>query len=216
MENDRRLGREDWMRAARLALLHTGPDSVRVEKLARTLNVTKGSFYWHFKDRNEILEALLREWEEETATLTRDALAHPDPREGLRHLLEIIKTTVVLSERGEAPSDAAMFAWASMSADVARRVNQVERQRLQFFTQLTGKPDRAELAYYAYLGFITRRRRVPAAAAGFPLLAEMLFDLLAGSSSARFLARSKSKSISKAKAKSKRRHEKTSLSSSVR
>jgi len=74
MENDRRLGREDWMRAARLALLHTGPDSVRVEKLARTLNVTKGSFYWHFKDRNEILEALLREWEEETATLTRDAL----------------------------------------------------------------------------------------------------------------------------------------------
>ena len=168
------------MRAARLALLHTGPDSLRVEKLARKLKVTKGSFYWHFKDRNEILEALLSEWEEETAILAAEALANRNPELGLRGLLETVKKTVVLSERGEAPSDAALFAWASMSAEVARRVNQVELKRLQFFTQLTGQPDRAELAYYAYLGFITRRRRVPAAAAGFPLLAEMLFDLLTG------------------------------------
>ena len=166
------------MRAARLTLLNSGPDSVRVEKLARELKVTKGSFYWHFKDRNEILEALLGEWEEETDILTAQALGNRDAKQGLRGLLEIVKKTVVLSERGEAPSDAAIFAWASMSTEVARRVNQVERKRLQFFTQLTGKPDRAELAYYAYLGFITRRRRVPAAAAGFPLLAEMLFDLL--------------------------------------
>ena len=180
MEQERRLRRQDWMRAARLALLNSGPDSVRVEKLARKLDVTKGSFYWHFKDRKEILEALLSEWEEETATLTAVALANADAEQGLRELLDTVKEAVVLSERGEAPSDAAMFAWASMSTDVARRVNQVERKRLQFFTQLTGRPDRAELAYYAYLGFITRRRRVPAAAAGFPLLAEMLFDLLTG------------------------------------
>src|SRR5215471_7820685 len=180
MEHEPRLGRQDWMRAARVALLNSGPDSVRVEKLARDLKVTKGSFYWHFKDRNEILEALLSEWEEETAILTAEALASSDAEQGLRGLLETVKKAVVLSEHGEAPSDAAMFAWASMSEEVARRVNQVERKRLHFFTQLTGRPDRAELAYYAYLGFITRRRRVPAAAAGFPLLAEMLFDLLTG------------------------------------
>jgi AcrR family transcriptional regulator len=153
---------------------------VRVEKLARGLQVTKGSFYWHFKDREEILEALLSEWEEETAMLTAEALSTPDRRQGLRRLLDNVKEAVVLSERGEAPSDAAMFAWASMSQDVARRVNQVEKKRLHFFTELTGRPDRAELAYYAYLGFITRRRRVPGAAAGFPLLAEMIFDLLVG------------------------------------
>lgn len=166
------------MRAARLALLNGGPDAVKVEKLARDLDVTKGSFYWHFKDRQEILEALLSEWEEETRTLTAEALSKPDAKQGVRGLLETVKSAVVQSERGEAPSDAAMFAWASMSPEVARRVNQVERQRMLFFTQITGRPDRAELAYYAYLGFITRRRRVPAAAAGFPLLAELLFDLL--------------------------------------
>lgn len=187
------------MRAARLALLNSGPDSVRVEKLARKLSVTKGSFYWHFKNRKELLEALLSEWEEETATLIAAALTNRDAEQGLRGLLETVKKTVVLSEQGEAPSDAAMFAWASMSTDVAQRVNQVERKRLQFFTQLTGRPDRAELAYYAYLGFITRRRRVPAAAVGFPLLAEMLFDLLTGRHALR-----KTKSISR-----KKRHEAT-------
>ena len=59
MVNRSRTG-ADWLKAARLALLHRGPDAVRVEPLARGLGVTKGSFYWHFKDRNALLEALLR------------------------------------------------------------------------------------------------------------------------------------------------------------
>ena len=63
MERD--LEREDWLRAARLALLRGGVEAVRVEKLARDLDVTKGSFYWHFKDRDELLDLLLREWESE-------------------------------------------------------------------------------------------------------------------------------------------------------
>ena len=42
------LGKSDWLRAARLALLHGGVEAVRVERLARDLHVTKGSFYWHF------------------------------------------------------------------------------------------------------------------------------------------------------------------------
>jgi len=56
---DRDLGQDDWLRAARLALLRGGVEAVRVEKLARDLGVTKGSFYWHFKDRDELLELLL-------------------------------------------------------------------------------------------------------------------------------------------------------------
>ena len=58
---DRRT-RDHWLRAARLALLHNGPEAVRVEPLARDLGVTKGSFYWHFRDRGALLEALLVEW----------------------------------------------------------------------------------------------------------------------------------------------------------
>ena len=77
------------MRAARLALLHRGADGVRVEVLAHELGVTKGSFYWHFRDRADLLEALLVEWEEETGLLT-DALRQSNPR---GQLPAILRTT---------------------------------------------------------------------------------------------------------------------------
>ena len=67
---DDRLGKDDWLRAARRALLIRGPNGVRVEPLARDLGVTKGSFYWHFSDRDDLLEALLVEWEQETSLLS--------------------------------------------------------------------------------------------------------------------------------------------------
>jgi len=192
------------MKAARLALLRGGVGAVRAEKLARDLHVTKGSFYWHFKDVSDVLDSLLLEWEEETATLFNRALEHPDPHQGLRGLLEEVQRGVMLSERGEAPSDAAIFAWAAVSAPVAKVVNRVEKQRIQGLVRISGRPDRAELAYYAYLGFIMRRRRVPEAAEGFPLLAATMLDLM--------LPQSK---LSRSRAKSKRSYEKTTVHSAA-
>ena len=70
------------MRAARLALLNGGPSAVRVEILARELRVSKGSFYWHFKNRKALMEALLREWEEEKSALF-DLLGRRNLRQAL-------------------------------------------------------------------------------------------------------------------------------------
>src|SRR5262249_42932087 len=109
---DDRLGREDWLRAARRALLARGPEGVRVEPLARDLGVTKGSFYWHFGDRADLLEALLVEWEEETALLS-DALRIAAPRAELPAIIAELNRRNLASERGESPSDAAIFAWAA-------------------------------------------------------------------------------------------------------
>jgi AcrR family transcriptional regulator len=173
-----RLGKSEWLRAARLALLHGGPGAVRVEQLARTLGATKGSFYWHFKDRNEILEALLREWEEETTALTAQALEKPAAREALLSILEEVKQRVFLSEKGEAPSDAAMFTWASVSSEVRKRVNKTEKRRLELLTRLSGDPDRAEYAYLALVGFLMRRRRVPELSKSFSLFANTAAEFL--------------------------------------
>jgi AcrR family transcriptional regulator len=175
---DPRLKQKDWLRAARLALRRGGPDAVRVERLARDLNVTKGSFYWHFKDRDELLEALLREWEDETSMLLGNALASSNVREAVVSLLDEVQRRVILSEQGGCPSDAAIFAWASMSPEVAVRVNRIEQRRIDMLTRLTGRPDRSELFYYAYLGFIMRRSRVPAVTESFPLLAAMMSEVL--------------------------------------
>lgn len=167
-----RLGRDDWLRAARLRLLRGGPDAVRVEPLARDLGVTKGSFYWHFTDRADLLEALLVEWERET-TLLSDALRTTDPRGELPAIIAELDRRNRASERGESPSDAAVFAWAASDPAVARRVNSVEQERMELFRALTGTTALADLFFYAYHGFLLRRRRVPSASGDFESIAKL-------------------------------------------
>jgi AcrR family transcriptional regulator len=174
---EKTLGREDWLRAARLALLQGGVEAVRVEKLARALKVTKGSFYWHFKDREELLELLLREWESELQEL----IGQPGTAGGaqdLHSLLEVLVERARQSEEGKVPSDAAIFAWASVSPEVARRVNRAEQERLDFLKQWSGMPERMELLYLAWLGFVARGQRVPALRQRFPEIARAMIELV--------------------------------------
>jgi AcrR family transcriptional regulator len=176
MEQER-LGKADWLRAARSALLHGGPVAVRVETLARTLKVTKGSFYWHFKDRQELLEELLLEWEAETSLL-RDLLARGDFRAGLRDFFDELQRRVISSEKGDSPSDAAIFAWAAVSPKVALRANREEKKRIALLVEAVGDPGLAEYIYLAYLGFLVRRRRVPEAAKTFSRMAALSSELM--------------------------------------
>ncbi len=65
---------EDWVRAATQVLVDHGIDHVRVDVLAGELAVTRGSFYWHFRDREDLLRRVLQAWREETTVqLTRRA-----------------------------------------------------------------------------------------------------------------------------------------------
>lgn len=59
----RQLGREDWIAAGATALATRGAPGFRVEAVARSLGVSKGSFYWHFRDRNAWRDAVLGWWE---------------------------------------------------------------------------------------------------------------------------------------------------------
>jgi AcrR family transcriptional regulator len=165
---EEKLGRADWLNAARLALLLGGVEAVRVEKLARSLGVTKGSFYWHFADRGELLEALLKEWEDE-ADLLVGAAGVPGGG-GLAQLLRQIETRLLASERGEVPSDAAIFAWAGTDPAISARVAAAEEERVAFVATLMGSREQAELFYMAYLGFVLRRRHAPDASRLFTLL----------------------------------------------
>jgi len=158
------------MLAARHALLEGGPGAVRVEPLARSLKVSKGSFYWHFKNREELLECLLREWEQEKISLFH-LLQEPDFGKALDAFYRELGRRVRISERGEWPSDAAIFAWASVSPKVAKRANREESARLRLLKQWIGNDEIAEYTYMAYLGFLLRRRRSPSSARNFPILA---------------------------------------------
>jgi CubicO group peptidase (beta-lactamase class C family)/AcrR family transcriptional regulator len=177
MENSLRLSKTDWLKAARLALLHNGHDGVRVEPLARDLGVTKGSFYWHFKDRNDLLEALLKEWEEETDILLEN-LGELDPHRAFEKILEEVKRRTFASEKGEWPSDVAIFTWAQFDPEVAKRVNKGEEVRMGLLRNFAERTEMADFFYYAYQGLLFRRRRVPQAVKDFDMLAEIALELM--------------------------------------
>jgi AcrR family transcriptional regulator len=161
-----RLTRDGWMQAARLALLESGPDAVRVEPLAATLGVTKGSFYWHFTDRQALLDALVSEWEAERDLLVHRLTAERGPA-ALRQVIAFTESRIGAGDRGEIPSDTAMFAWAAMDPAVGERVNAAEAERIALVQRVVGDPELGEFLYLAYLGFMMRRRRVPEATAFF-------------------------------------------------
>ncbi len=180
MERD--LGKQDWVRAARLALLRGGVEAVRVERLSRDLGVTKGSFYWHFEDRKELLEILLREWEEELPGEIIPLLSGRRGRKALLSLIRMLVRRVPLGEKGLLPSDAAVFAWAAVSPEVALRVNRAERRRIRLLKNIIGDSQRVEFLYLAWLGFVARGQRVPASRKRFPQIARMMLESFASKS----------------------------------
>ncbi len=85
-----RLGRDDWLDAARDAVVAGGFDAVRVLSLADALGITRGSFYWHFADHAELVSALIARWRERELEADRalEARASDDPVEDLLRLLD--------------------------------------------------------------------------------------------------------------------------------
>jgi AcrR family transcriptional regulator len=173
---DSKLAKSHWLRAARLALLRRGPNEVRVERLARDLRVTKGSFYWHFKDREDLLEHLLREWEADFSSILSKLRGLRGPK-ALALLVHLTVKQALLGQEGMVPSNAAMFTWASVSPKVARRVNREEKKRIGLLRRIVGNSERTELLYLVWLGFVARGQRVPSSRNRFPRIARTLLDL---------------------------------------
>lgn len=66
MQNDasrQRLDEDDWLSAAYDVLTESGVEAVKIMPLAKRLGVARTSFYWHFKDREALLEAMIQRWE---------------------------------------------------------------------------------------------------------------------------------------------------------
>lgn len=128
----RRLGPQDWIDAARRALVDAGPAGVAVEALAKRLGVTKGSFYWHFKDRAALCEALVADWERATARAVMAALESA-PGGAKARLTSVISSPAV---RAQAGLEAAVRGWALTDADVARAVRAADARRQELLAAL--------------------------------------------------------------------------------
>ena len=119
MSKTERLNREDWVRGALEILVTAGVSGVKIVPLARRLGATSGSFYWHFKNRRELYDALLDYWEREMTDAAIEAAKHFDgtPEERIWRLMEQVMTA------GMARYDLAFWHWGQADA-VAQTVFQ--------------------------------------------------------------------------------------------
>jgi AcrR family transcriptional regulator len=154
------LNRAGWAAAALEAIAQQGNLELSVESLARELGVTKGSFYWHFRSRGELVLAAVELWEERGTTQVIEALrAVMDPRERLRALFAL-----AFERARQLTAEGSLF--ASADPAVARIVRRVSKRRLSYLVETYRQAGmrRAEaerwalLAYSAFVGALTISR----------------------------------------------------------
>lgn len=155
---NQRLTREDWIAVARKVLVKSGIDDVKIDRLAKRMKVTRGSFYWHFKDRQALLDALLDDWRgrnlrEIKQIADRWATTPLD-------FVEVVR--IWLGEDPIVPQfDTAIRAWARKSTSVARLVHETDEAWVELlrghFTRMGLGADeslvRARVVYFHQIGY---------------------------------------------------------------
>jgi AcrR family transcriptional regulator len=156
----------DWAEAALQLIAEQGLSALTVSALAARLGVTKGSFYWHFHGRSELLAAALAGWEQRATT---DAMRGLDAVTNARRRLELM-----LDAASQPPRSRSLYAALAEAADdpVVRRVlDRVASARIAYlercysnlgFSPALGK-SYAVLAYAAYRGLLQLAHEAPAA-----------------------------------------------------
>jgi AcrR family transcriptional regulator len=123
-----------WLQAARETLVDHGIDAVKVDRLARQLGVTRGGFYHHFTDRDDLLSRLLQDWLATVVFVAEEPVpANPG------HALAAIDVLVerLIQEDGYDPRfDLAVRAWAHADPRTAEVVQRVDARRLEALTRI--------------------------------------------------------------------------------
>jgi AcrR family transcriptional regulator len=131
------LDADSWLSAAFHVLARNGVEAVRVEPLAKSLRVTKGSFYWHFKDRSALLDAMLLSWRQRATLrvidrLERGSISATDRLKQLFALTRVNSSTA----HDRADVEAAIRLWGRSDAKAAGAVQEIDRLRLGYIKGL--------------------------------------------------------------------------------
>ncbi len=114
-----------WVDAAYERFRHEGLAGVRVEAVARDLGATKGSFYWHFADRRELVDAVMARWEvQETDRYIAEVGVELDPRRRIEALVAMVG-------QRRPPGEDRLY-MAAVAEGVGDVVARVTRRRIDF------------------------------------------------------------------------------------
>jgi AcrR family transcriptional regulator len=149
-----RLTRSAWLDHGLRILARQGADALKVGALATGLNVSRGSFYWHFKDISEFRLQLLQRWQERTTDQVIEGI--DTSIVGAARLTHLMK----LAFNEDRSLDRAIRAMASTDTDVAKMVASVDARRVGYMAKWLIEAGvesqralpRAEFLYWAYIG----------------------------------------------------------------
>lgn len=152
------LSTDDWIRIGRETLIREGIVAVKIDRLAKIAGVTRGGFYWRFKNREELLDALIKDWRDRNTTpMLRVLHSDAPPAKRMRDLSELY-----IEGRGfDEAYDGAVRAWATLSPQVAEIVRAVDTIRLEGFEALFRDAGfdadeamiRARITYFHQVGY---------------------------------------------------------------
>jgi AcrR family transcriptional regulator len=149
-----RLTRSAWLDHGLRILARQGADALKVGALATGLNVSRGSFYWHFKDISEFRLQLLQRWQERTTDQVLEGIdASAAGAARLTHLMK-------LAFNEDRSLDRAIRAMASTNPAIAKMVASVDARRVAYMAKVLIESGvecpralpRAEFLYWAYIG----------------------------------------------------------------
>ncbi len=150
-----------WLTAAYEALLEAGVDSVKIQPLGKKLNLSRASFYWFFKDREELLAALVSRWREKnTGNLVKRASAYADT---LVEAILNVSDCWFDSELFDSKFEFAVRSWALQSQDILAEVQAADQLRMKALTDMfmrfglseMSADVRARTIYLLQIGYIS-------------------------------------------------------------
>jgi AcrR family transcriptional regulator len=149
-----RLAKSDWIKHGLRTLAAEGANALKVGPMADGLKVSRGSFYWHFRDIGDFRAQLLQAWQEQaTDRVIRDLEARKDRPDRLKQLMR----SAFASKRS---LDRAIRSWAAGDREVAAIVSSVDARRVAYIAKMLAAAGveghkaqrRAAFLYWAFLG----------------------------------------------------------------
>lgn len=154
-----------WLGAAYESLLDAGIDAVKIQPLAKKLNLSRTSFYWFFKDREELLDRLVSRWREKnTGNLVRQSEAYAETiAEAMLNVFDCWLDGGLFDSQFEF----AVRSWALQSAEILAEVQSADQQRLDALTRMflrfghgEARADvRARTIYLVQIGYISMQTK---------------------------------------------------------
>ncbi|SCB33814.1 TetR/AcrR family transcriptional regulator [Rhizobium multihospitium] len=167
---------EGWLEAAYSLLIDSGIDSVKILPLAKKLKLSRTSFYWFFKDREELLEALVGKWRDKnTGNLVKQSEAYAD---SLVEAMFNVFDCWLNKDLFDSQFEFAVRSWALQSPDILKEVREADQRRVEALSRMfmrfglepASADVRARTTYLVQIGYISmqsqediaiRMKRIP-------------------------------------------------------